>query len=91
MALKSEQPLDELNPANGPTAQASLELNLDQVDAADEDCVQSNPLELDQGPAALSGNEAYVIARNSPRILIRTIWLRSLFRQLGPNFIKKEL
>jgi hypothetical protein len=27
----------ELNPANGPTAKASLELNLDQVDAADED------------------------------------------------------
>jgi hypothetical protein len=26
-----------LNPASGPTAKASLELNLDQVDAADED------------------------------------------------------
>jgi hypothetical protein len=30
--LKPEQPLNELNPAK-----ASLELNLDQVDAADED------------------------------------------------------
>jgi hypothetical protein len=37
VALKPEQPLNELNPANGPTAKASLELNLDQVDAADED------------------------------------------------------
>jgi DNA-binding beta-propeller fold protein YncE len=37
VALKPEQPIDELNPANGPTAKASLELNLDQADAADED------------------------------------------------------
>jgi hypothetical protein len=37
VALKSEQQFDELNPAHGPNAQASLELNLDQVDAADED------------------------------------------------------
>jgi len=37
VALKPEQPLNELNPAEGPTAKASLELNLDQVDAADED------------------------------------------------------
>ena len=37
VALKSEQPLDELNPVISETAQASLDLNLDQVDAADED------------------------------------------------------
>jgi len=37
VALKSEQPLNELNPAKGTGAQASLELDLDRVDAADED------------------------------------------------------
>ncbi|HEY0765453.1 MAG TPA: bifunctional YncE family protein/alkaline phosphatase family protein [Pyrinomonadaceae bacterium] len=37
VALKSEQPLNELNPAKSATAQASLELDLDRVDAADED------------------------------------------------------
>ena len=37
VALKSEQPLDELNPPKSPTAQASRELDLDRVDAADED------------------------------------------------------
>ena len=37
VALKSQQPLNELNPAKGANARASLELNLDQVDAADED------------------------------------------------------
>jgi hypothetical protein len=36
VSLKSEHPLNELNPAKSPTAEASLELNLDQVDAADE-------------------------------------------------------
>jgi hypothetical protein len=35
--LKPEQRLDELNPAQGSNAQASLELDLDRVDAADED------------------------------------------------------
>jgi hypothetical protein len=37
VALKPEQPLDELNPPKNPSAQASLELELDRVDAADED------------------------------------------------------
>jgi DNA-binding beta-propeller fold protein YncE len=37
VALKSEQPLNELNPAKSPSAEASLELHLDRVDAADED------------------------------------------------------
>jgi hypothetical protein len=37
VALKSEQPLNELNPAKSSTAAASLELDLDRVDAADED------------------------------------------------------
>ena len=37
LALKSEHPLNELNPPKSPTAQASLELDLDRVDAADED------------------------------------------------------
>jgi hypothetical protein len=36
-ALKSDQPLDELNPSDGVGAEASLELDLDRVDAADED------------------------------------------------------
>ncbi len=36
VALRSEQPLNELNPANGANAEASFELNLDRVDAADE-------------------------------------------------------
>ena len=37
VALRSEHPLDELNADTSETAQASLGLNLDQVDAADED------------------------------------------------------
>ena len=37
IALKPEQSLDELNPPKSPTAKASLELDLDRVDAADED------------------------------------------------------
>ena len=37
VAAKPQQRLDELNPAQGPSAQASLELDLDRVDAADED------------------------------------------------------
>jgi YVTN family beta-propeller protein len=36
-ALKPEQSLDESNPQQGANAQASLMLNLDDVDAADED------------------------------------------------------
>lgn len=37
VALKSQHSLEELNPAKGPDAQASLKLDLDRVDAADED------------------------------------------------------
>jgi hypothetical protein len=37
VTAKPEQQLDELNPAHGPNAKASLELDLDRVDAADED------------------------------------------------------
>ena len=37
VALESSQPLNELNPPKNATARASLELNLDRVDAADED------------------------------------------------------
>ena len=37
LPLKPEQRFDELNPAKGANAQASLELDLDRVDAADED------------------------------------------------------
>lgn len=36
-ALKAEHPLTELNPPKSPTAEASLQLDLDRVDAADED------------------------------------------------------
>ena len=45
VALKSEQPLNELNPARSSAAQESLQLDLDRVDAADEG-VQSHTLEL---------------------------------------------
>jgi hypothetical protein len=37
VGLKSAQPLNELNRARGTGAQASLKLDLDRVDAADED------------------------------------------------------
>ena len=37
LAAKPEQPLNELNRSQGPSAKASLELDLDRVDAADED------------------------------------------------------
>jgi YVTN family beta-propeller protein len=37
VALRPKQLLDELNPQQGANAQASLKLNLDDVDAADED------------------------------------------------------
>src|SRR5215211_3966921 len=37
IALKPEHPLDELNPPKNLSAQASLDLDLDHVDAADED------------------------------------------------------
>ena len=37
VALKPEQSLEELNPAKSATARASLELDLDRVDAAEED------------------------------------------------------
>ena len=37
VALKSEQPLNELNPARSSAAQESLQLDLDRVDAVDED------------------------------------------------------
>ena len=37
VALKPEQRFDELNPAKGPSAHASLELDFDRVDAAGED------------------------------------------------------
>ena len=37
VALRSEQPLNEMNPARSQSARASRRLNLDRVDAADED------------------------------------------------------
>jgi hypothetical protein len=36
-ALRSDQPLNELNPAKNGSAQASLELDPDRVDAAEEE------------------------------------------------------
>ena len=36
-ALRSEQPLTEMNPPRSQSARASRRLNLDRVDAADED------------------------------------------------------
>jgi DNA-binding beta-propeller fold protein YncE len=37
VALRSDQPLNEMNPARSPSARASRKLDLDRVDAADED------------------------------------------------------
>lgn len=37
VALKSDHPLNEMNPPRGPSARASRRLDLDRVDAADED------------------------------------------------------
>jgi hypothetical protein len=57
VALKPEQPLNELNPAISPTAKASLELNLDQVDAADEDAFNRILWSLIKGPQPYPGTK----------------------------------
>ena len=57
VALRSEQPLDELNPDTSETAQASLELNLDQVDAADEDSFNRILWTLLKGPQPYPGTK----------------------------------
>jgi DNA-binding beta-propeller fold protein YncE len=57
VALKSEQSLDELNPAKSPTAQASFELDLDRVDAAEEDAFNRILWTLLKGSQAYPGTK----------------------------------
>jgi len=57
VALKPEQPLNELNPPAGPAAKASLELNLDRVDAADEDAFNRVLWSVIKGPRPYPGTK----------------------------------
>ena len=56
-ALKPEHPLDELNPAQGPNAQASLELNFEQVDAAGEGTFNRILWSIIKGPQPYPGTK----------------------------------
>jgi hypothetical protein len=56
-ALKPEQPLNELNPAHGSNAQASLELNFERVDAADEDTFNRILWSIIKGPQHYPGTK----------------------------------
>jgi len=56
-ALKPEQALDELNPAKGPSAEASLELDLDRVDAAGEDTFNRILWSIIKGPQTYPGTK----------------------------------
>jgi DNA-binding beta-propeller fold protein YncE len=57
VALKPEQPLDEMNPPTGPAAEASLELNFDRVDAADEDAFNRILWSIIKGPQPYPGTK----------------------------------
>jgi DNA-binding beta-propeller fold protein YncE len=57
VSLKSEQPLNELNPPKSSTAQASLKLDLDRVDAADEDAFNRILWSLLQGQQPYPGTK----------------------------------
>jgi len=57
VALKPEQPLDELNPPTGPAATASLALNFDRVDAADEDAFNRILWGIMKGPLPYPGTK----------------------------------
>jgi len=57
VALKPDQPLDELNPVQGPNAQASLELNFDMVDAAGEDTFNRILWSIIKGPQPYPGTK----------------------------------
>ena len=56
-AAKPEQRLDELNPKQGANAKASLELDLDRVDAADEDSFNRILWSLIKGPQPYPGTK----------------------------------
>jgi hypothetical protein len=56
-ALKPEQRFDELNPAKGPNAQASLELNFERVDAAGEDTFNRILWSIIKGPQPYPGTK----------------------------------
>jgi YVTN family beta-propeller protein len=51
VALKPEQSLEEVNPTQGKTGQASLQLNLDKPDAADDDTFNRILWEMIKGEA----------------------------------------
>ena len=57
VALKPDQPLYELNPTQGPNAQASLELNFERVDAAGEDAFNRILWSLIKGPQPYPGTK----------------------------------
>jgi len=56
-ALKPEQRFDELNPAQGPSAQVSRELNFDRVDAAGEDAFNRILWSIIKGPQTYPGTK----------------------------------
>ena len=56
-ALKPEQVFDELNPAKGPNAQASIELNFERVDAAGEDTFNRILWSIIRGPQPYPGTK----------------------------------
>jgi DNA-binding beta-propeller fold protein YncE len=57
VALQPAQPLNELNPDHGASAQASLELDLDHVDAAEEDVFNRILWNLIKGPQPYPGTK----------------------------------
>ena len=57
VSLKSSQPLNELNPPKGTGAQASLKLDLDRVDAADEDTFNRILWSVLKGPQPYPGTK----------------------------------
>jgi hypothetical protein len=56
-ALRSEQPLTEMNPPRSQSARASRRLNLDRVDAADEDAFNRVLWSLLKGPQPYPGTK----------------------------------
>jgi len=57
VALRSEQPLDQMNPSRTQSARASRKLDLDRVDAADEDSFNRILWSLLKGPQPYPGTK----------------------------------
>jgi hypothetical protein len=68
VALRSEQRLDELNRLRSETAQACLDLNLDQVDAADEDSFNRILWKLLKGTQPYPGRSVCLRSRLQERV-----------------------